>query len=341
MHRTATVTRLTDDQLRFQWPQGLFEAPVSVSWSFVPDGDASDFQLLTVVEQGNEAVLADPSPGRRPYFLLTTSKDQPMVIAERRLPLEGQANFRDLGGYATKDGRRVRWGQLYRSGDLSHLSDVDVSYLEYLDLKLVCDLRVNFEVKRAPDRLPEGVARLALPIRGGEIPEADLYATVDSGDLSGLDGDFLLRGNRMFVREFSPAYGQMVRQLAEEDSGPVVFHCTAGKDRAGLGAAIVLLVLGVPLETVFDDYLLSNTYRAGWTERMLTVIRRAVADRTDVPVESVDLSPIEALFVAKRAYLAAALDTINQQYGSFKAYSRDGLGMSPETQEAVQESLLE
>ena len=341
MQRSVTVTRLTDEQLRFKWPQELFAAPVSIYWTLSPDGDAREYQLLKVVKQGNEVVVTDPSPGRRPYFSLAATKDRPLMIAERRLPLEGQANFRDLGGYATKDGRRVRWGQLYRSGDLSHLNDRDLSYLAYLDLKLVCDLRVDFEVNRAPDRLPEGVSRLSLPIRGGEMPDADLYNTVDNGDLSRLDSDFLLRGNRMFVRDFSPAYGQMVRRLADVDGRPAVFHCTAGKDRAGLGAAIVLLVLGVPVETVFDDYLLSNTYRAGWTERMLSMIRQAIVDRTGAPAESIDLSPVEALFTAKRAYLAAALETIDQNYGSFEAYVRDGLGMSPEAQAAFQESLLE
>lgn len=341
MQRSVSVTRLTDERLHFQWSHGEIETPVTVRWSHKANGDFGDFRPLTVVKRGSEVTAADPAPGRRSYFLLVPAEGRPLMTAERRLPLEGQVNFRDLGGYLTGDGRRVRWGQLFRSGDLSHLSDADLAYLNHLELKLVCDLRVDFEVKRSPDRLPDGVVRLGLPVRGGELPEKVLYDAVDNGDLSDLDSDFLLGSNRMFVSEFGQVYGEMVRKLSDGDRRPAVFHCTAGKDRAGFGAAIVLLMLGVPMETVFEDYLLTNTYRAAWTEQTLARIRQNIVDRHGVPAASVDLSSLEALFVAKRAYLSAALETIDRQYGSFDVFIRDGLDLSRETQRAFQESLLE
>ena len=341
MQRSHTVTRLAGDQLQFRWPAGSFKMPVTISWGASSAGKPSEYRRLALVEQGDAVVAADPSPGRRSYFLLTPAEGQPRVTAERRLPLSGQVNFRDLGGYVTSNGRRVRWGKLYRSGDLSRLTEGDLTYLESLDLKLVCDLRVDFEVERSPDLLPEGATRLSLPIRGGEMPDEELYETVDNGDFSRLDTDFLLHGNRMFVREFTPAYAEMVRQVTAGDNRPAVVHCTAGKDRAGLGAAIILLVLGVPQEMVIEDYLLSNIYRADWTKRMLAMIRQIAADRSGVPVESIDLAPVEALFAARRVYLAAALETIDRQYGSLERYIREGLGVSPEAQKAFQRSLLE
>jgi protein-tyrosine phosphatase len=341
MQRSLTVTRLSGDQYQFRWPAGLFKMPVSIHWGASPDTKTSEYRPLALVEQGNEVVVADPSPGRRPYFLLTPAEGQPRVTAERRLPLSGQVNFRDLGGYATTDGRRVRWGHLYRSGDLSKLTGGDLAYLASLDLKLVCDLRVDFEVERAPDLLPQGAARQSLPIRGGEMPDAELYDTVDNGDFARLDADFLLHGNRMFVREFTPVYAEMLQQVMAGEYRPAVVHCTAGKDRAGLGAAIILLVLGVPLETVFDDYLLSNIYRAEWTKRTLGMIRQAAAERSGAAPESIDLAPVEALFEARRVYLATALETIDQQYGSLECYMREGLGLSPQAQKAFQASLLE
>ena len=341
MQRSLTATRLSGDQHQLRWPAGLFKMPVSIHWGASPDAKTSEYQPLALVEQGNEVVVADPSPGRRPYFLLTPAEGQPRATAERRLPLSGQVNFRDLGGYVTSDGRRVRWGQLYRSGDLSKLTDADLVYLEGLDLKLVCDLRVNFEVERAPDLLPAGSARLNLPIRGGEMPDAELYETVDNGDFSRLDTDFLLHGNRMFVREFTPVYAEMLQQVIAGENRPAVVHCTAGKDRAGLGAAILLLVLGAPLETVFDDYLLSNIYRAEWTRQTLGMIRQVATDRSGAAPESIDLAPVEALFEARRIYLATALETIDQEYGSLQRYIREGLGLSPEAQKVFQASLLE
>ena len=340
MQRSLTISRLTNDQLQFRWSNEALKRPASIFWGHSPNGEADDYQPLTLVEEENELVMADPSPGRRSYFLLVPAEGQSFVVAERRLPLVGQVNFRDLGGYVTNDGRRVRWGQLYRSGDLSRLTGADLVYLESLNLKLVCDLRVDFELERSPDRLPGGAVWHGLPVRGGEMPEADLYDAVDNGNFSGLDVDYLVQGNRLFVREFTPAYAEMLQRMAAEKNRPAIVHCTAGKDRAGLGAAIILLVLGVPMETVFGDYLLSNTYRAGWTERMLASIRQAIMDRTGVLADSIDLSPVEALFVAKREYLAAAMETINQEYGSFEAYVRDGLAMSPGGQEAFRDSML-
>ena len=341
MQGSPTITRIDNDKLRLLWPAGLLKAPVSLRWGRRPDRDAGEYEPLAVVEQGDEIVVADPNPGRRSYFLLVPAEGRPIMVAERRLPLAGQVNFRDLGGYTSADGRRVHWGRLYRSGDLSRLTDDDLAYLDNLDLKLICDLRVDFEIERAPDRLPDGAARLSLPIRGGEMPEADLYNAVDNGDFSRLDPDFLLHSYRLFVREFTPAYAEMLGKVADGDNRPVVVHCTAGKDRAGLGAAIILWALGVPMETVIDDYLLSNTYRAGWTAQTLDRIRQATAARSGNPAEAIDLAPVEALFAARRVYMKAALESIDAEYGSLARYIWDGLGLSPEARRAFQESLLE
>jgi protein-tyrosine phosphatase len=341
MGQSLTVTRIADDKLQLRWPADLFKTPVFIRWGRRPDGQMGAYRPIAFADGSNEIVVTDPSPGRRSYICLVPAEGQPIIGAERRLPLDGQVNFRDLGGYATADGRRVRWGRLYRSGDLSHLTDDDLAYLDSLDLKLVCDLRVDFEVERAPDRLPEGAARLSLPIRGGEMPEAELYDTVDNGDFSRLDPDFLIHSYRLFVREFTPAYAEMLHQITVGDNRPAVVHCTAGKDRAGLGAAILLWALGVPMETVIDDYLLSNTYRVGWTEQTLDKIRQAAAARSGVPAESIDLAPVEALFAARRTYMNAALESIDAEYGSLERYIRDGLGLSLEAQKALQESLLE
>ncbi|UCG23711.1 MAG: tyrosine-protein phosphatase [Chloroflexota bacterium] len=341
MQGSITITRIADHKLRLQWPAGLVTAPVSLRWGHRPDGDAGDYRPLAVVKEGGEIAVTDPSPGRRSYYALVPAEGQPIIAAERRLPLVGQVNFRDLGGYAAADGRRVRWGRLYRSGDLGHLTDDDLAYLDDLDLKLVCDLRVDFEVKRSPDRLPKGVARLNLPIRGGEMPEAILYESVDNGDLSRLDPDFLIHSYRMFVRDFTPAYAEMLGQVAAGGNQPAVVHCTAGKDRAGLGAAIILWALGVPMETVVDDYLLSNTYRASWTEQTLDRIRQAAVARSGIPAEAIDLVPVEALFAARRTYMNAALESIDAEYGSLARYIRHGLGLSQGAQRALQENLLE
>jgi protein-tyrosine phosphatase len=335
------VTRQPEGYIEFSWPATLLQGPVSIYWSRQPDRFDRNSEPLAVAAERDKITIPDPSLGQRPYFLLVSAGDKSLVTAERRLPLEGEVNFRDLGGYAGAGGRTIKWGQLYRSGELGRLSESDLTYLTGLNLSLVCDLRIDYEVAHSPDRLPGQTRWLGLPVRGGEMPMATLYEAVNSGDLAKIDSDFLLQGNRLFVRDFTPTYAKMLRRLMDPGGRPGLVHCTAGKDRAGLGSAILLWVLGVPMETVFDDYLRTNVYRAQENEKLLTMVKQAIMERTSQPAEALDLEPMEALLEARREYLQMAVDTILKDYGSIESYIRRGLRVSHAVQRAFQESLLE
>jgi protein-tyrosine phosphatase len=192
---------------------------------------------------------------------------------ERHIPLAGQPNFRDLGGYAAGDGRRIKWGLVYRSGELSQLSDDDVSKLGDLGIRTVVDLRSVEEVSaRGDGRLPPGAKLLPTPITSSDI-FAKLIPMFLEGDFSKLPPDLLDQVNRALVREFTAQYASLLRALGDPANRPLVFHCTQGKDRAGFGAAMVLSALGVPWETVLEDYLLSNHFRKDENDKMLEMIR--------------------------------------------------------------------
>ena len=136
----------------------------------------------------------------------------PEHVRRRHVPLEGAANFRDLGGYATEDGRSVKWGQLYRADALGDLSDGDLETLSELGIRLVCDFRSPAEVENAPDRLPSANPPevLALPIFDEDSFQDDLQERIRSGDLEGVDWENLLvDANRGFVRDFAHRYAQM------------------------------------------------------------------------------------------------------------------------------------
>jgi protein-tyrosine phosphatase len=262
-------------------------------------------------------------------------------VANRCLPLDGQKNFRDLGGYGSIDGRTVKYGQLYRSGDLSKLSPADLVTLKRLGIQLIIDLREGYEVEQSPDRLPQGARPIWLPINGGDLPMEQIYLAASGGDMSAIDTSYLVRSNRLFVQKFTPQYAQMLRHVSAVASRPAVVHCSAGKDRAGLGAAILLWTLGVPTETVFADYLVTNVCRAADNESILDMVRQMIAATNGAAPESVDVSPIAALLEARRAYLQAALETILDLYGSIEGYIRDGLGMTAVAQAQFQDALLE
>ncbi|MBY0401730.1 tyrosine-protein phosphatase, partial [Myxococcota bacterium] len=133
----------------------------------------------------------------------------PDYVRQRHVLLEGAPNFRDLGGYATSDGRKVRWGQFYRSDDLGSLTDADVKKLGELGLKLVCDFRSPAEKEAEPDRLPAenppAVADLAIGAESFMVK--DLRERIGSGDLEGLDlRGMMIEGNRQFATTYSPQY---------------------------------------------------------------------------------------------------------------------------------------
>jgi protein-tyrosine phosphatase len=254
--------------------------------------------------------------------------------AQRRLPVSGAANFRDLGGYVTRDGRALRWGALYRSDALADLSDEDLAYLERLELRRVVDFRSEAERERDPDRLPDGPTVSWQPIAGQGLDPRALQDRLLAGEVSAEQAAaFLVEGNRAFVNEFRDVYARFLSDLADPANLPTLFHCTAGKDRTGFAAALVLLALDVPREAAMRDYLLTNTYTQAKTRRTLQVIRFASLFRADPD----DLEP---LFEARESYLNAAFAAIDAQPGGTAAYLRS-LGVDDALRERLRANLLE
>jgi protein-tyrosine phosphatase len=259
---------------------------------------------------------------------------------KRHIKLDGQPNFRDLGGYITQDGRQVKWGMVFRSGQLNNLTDADLAVLDKLNIRTVVDLRGTSEVEtRGKDRLPDGVRGVSLPIDINSLPKEEAGASADAS--SAEPADFMLQATRSIMINKTDIYSALIRELAEPENRPLVFHCTAGKDRAGIGAAIVLTLLGVPWETVRNDYLLSNVYRKEENERELKNMRDNIAKQKGISPEQVDMTTYEAMFLVKPEYLQAAHDEAVRRYGSMDAYLRKGLGISDGMIDRLRSDLLE
>ena len=244
--------------------------------------------------------------------------------------LEGAPNFRDLGGYETRDGRRVRTGQLFRSGVLSDITDADVAMLESLGIATVVDLRSPDEIAARPNRLPRGAMTVEIPVVDVSMSPTRITAKLEAGDTDGIGAEMLLTGNRVFARELHEVFARVLHLAMDAAHRPMVFHCTAGKDRTGFVSAIVLLALDVPRETVVDDYLHSNTRLA---ERHSQVLAQAGA-------RLADLEPLRALLDVRREYLEAGLEAIDADYGSVDAYLRDGLGVTDDERARFMGELL-
>ena len=264
----------------------------------------------------------------------------PTVVAarDRLLPLAGTQNSRDLGGYTTADGRTVKWGVLFRSDSLAELSDDDLAILEALQLSAVTDFRSDTEIAAAPDRLPQqspaiayrtisivnpvlDVAELGRKVYAGELSEAELLALTD-------------RKGYVSNPEVSRMWGAWVADLADDNNLPHLFHCTAGKDRTGFAAAMVLLTLGVPQDQVMQDFLLSNEYLGATIEDGIEKIN--ATSPTDI-----DPDVLRQVLGVSPQSLEGAIETMQKEYGSINNFIEQGLGIDPVTRAELQDLLLE
>jgi protein-tyrosine phosphatase len=253
------------------------------------------------------------------------------------LQFERVANFRDLGGHSTADGLKVRSGRLFRSGHLGHASDRDTATLGELGIRRVFDFRTLADIdKDGADRLPDGANHLRLPMPDPAAGD-DIRHLIKGGDakvMHDVFGDGKARAMMVdaairLVRDRREPYRIFLSELAECAPAPALFHCSAGKDRAGWAASLVLLTLGVPEEQVIEQYMLSN--------REVEAIHERLASADDVRWEGL-LAPLIGVDVD---YIQASFDAIAADWGSFDRYLHEGLGISERQREALRRGLLE
>ncbi len=261
-------------------------------------------------------------PERRHYFRLRDQHGTEVLATERKLGMQGTPNFRDFGGYPTANGRWVKWGFLFRSGQLSSLSDQDVELLASLQLDLVCDFRRLEEQESDPSRLPgNNPPRIAsLPIIPGSNSQFFEHAEGRMGNPQAMF-DFMLEINRDFVEAQTKPYARMFSEILEVDDARFLVHCAAGKDRTGFAAAIILLALGVSREVVMRDYML--------TRRFFHPHREIDRLREKYQMQQMDTQSILPMLEVHEDYLASALFAIEQSFPSVEVYLEEALGIGP------------
>ncbi|MFF4459839.1 tyrosine-protein phosphatase [Streptomyces mirabilis] len=254
--------------------------------------------------------------------------------------LAGVRNFRDVGGLPTVDGRRVRYGRLFRSGHLAHATEGDAAFLSSLGLHTIFDFRNAADQKlEGPDVELPGVRNVNLPLTD-PADGSEFWKMVRDGDVEQLRGHLgdgkaanrMIGSYRTIVKERTAEHSHVLHALAE-DSVPALMHCAAGKDRAGLSIAVTLLALDVERDAIVADYLESNA-----THRRYKVRRNGSSEAARSPEVMELLSP---LFDARAEYLTAAFETIEETWGGIDAYLERGLGVTPEQRERLRERLLD
>ena len=235
--------------------------------------------------------------------------------------MQGTPNFRDFGGYAAADDRRVKWGYLFRSGQLSRLTEQDISLMASLELDLICDFRREDEQQGDPSLLPEvrPPKVLSLPITPGSNASFFEQAGEDGIDSASMF-NFMVEINRDFAVEQTEIYARMFREILEVNDARFLVHCAAGKDRTGFAAAMVLSALGVPQEVILRDYLLTARYFDPHQE--MERIRKKY--QMDLPAVA-----IMPMLEVHEDYLQAALAAILSRYATMAQYLAEELGVGP------------
>ncbi len=256
----------------------------------------------------------------------------------RLLSIPGTKNFRDMGGYKTADGKTVKWNMVYRSDSLAHLDSAGMSAFADLGIRAITDLRSEPERIQEPDRIPAnypGSKYQVLPINDRPVDIRALGKRIVMGKITDAEISDLLDHRRFITNSSHRSYwGQWLAELANDDATPHLFHCTSGKDRTGFGGAIFLLAIGVPKETVQQDFLLSNKVLEDYNTARIAEIDKKIPGNID-----------EALF---RKILGVSQETIEatfaemeSRYGSIDGFFRDGLEIDDETRQKLKDKFLE
>ncbi len=256
-----------------------------------------------------------------------------------RLPLQSLPNTRDLGALKAQDGRQILPYRLLRSGELYHVSSEDVRLLkEEYRLRTILDFRTEAERIRKPDTQIEGVCYLENPI----LDEALMGITWEEDVLKRLE-DF--RGNvekymekvyrALILDTYSTSqYAKFFQYLLKQEEGAILWHCTAGKDRVGVGTALLLHVLGIPRDAIFEDYLRTNQYLEQETEYLLQLLESRLPKGYGVE-ESIRL-----LMRVEESYLAGVFRSIDESCGSMENFLKKKICLPPKAQEALRNKYL-
>lgn len=303
--------------------------------------------LFTMTEE--QMIIKNPNLNNRLFFLVCPKEGKNYVISTRLVNLDGTDNFRDCGGYETIEGRRVKWGLLYRSDQLSNISERDVAFLKNMGLKTIVDYRSKSEASAAPNKEIFGVNTYSLD-PNAKIAQLAAGSIDDDVNKSILDllkehkfhpekyGDpeeNMYKQYKKFIYSDSSkkAYREFIKLILNEHNLPLVQHCRGGKDRTGIGVAIILLALGVREECVIYDYTLTTQYRVTKNKKQMNLYKKYTKDEKT-------LTLLSTLQQSKAIYMETAINEMKNTYGSIDSYLKDALGINQIVKEKLKEIFL-
>ena len=253
------------------------------------------------------------------------------------------SNLRELGGYQTTDGSSIKYGLVFRCGHMSELTPEEEDTYRSLKLRLIVDLRRDDEVAERPTPSFGSEDNIHISVSDPDNAFAEAAAKAHEPDAENLILADATRYYREVVTDNLHRYIPVFDKIFDADNHPVLFHCTAGKDRTGFVAAAILKFLGVDDETVFADYLLTNELLGKRTEERLKVWAKRISHEQGIAVDEVDgeaLNALRILMLTHSDMLQSTFDAVNELFGSWDEMRRTGLGISDERMNAFRSVVL-
>ncbi|MEG2258965.1 MAG: tyrosine-protein phosphatase [Oscillospiraceae bacterium] len=300
-------------------------------WSSYPSGFCDDND---VGEFSDSIEVNDPIKGRRCYFHIMGA-DSYSVAATRLWLIKSLPNLRELGGYNTADGESfVKYGQLYRSDRLCQLEGADTERFLQLGIRQIVDFRVDSEIKGKEDPEFRGIDYLNTP----PIAQDNHCFNYSFEDVLRESSENIKKTREALYEQYremafgSRAYRDLFRFIAR-DKTPILFHCTAGKDRTGVAAALILLLLGVPRDTIVYDYMLTCTARKEHIDEAYKVLEKRVRDASV-------LEFVESLLSVQQSSIESTLDAVLGRYPNTDDYFVKELGLTADELSNIRKKYL-
>ncbi len=264
-------------------------------------------------------------------FIKLAYHEQSVIIGERLLDMKGTVNFRDVGGYQVNEHQQVAWNRIFRSGHLNKLSKSERNYFKSLSIRSIVDFRGQTMSKRFPDKVAdtENVQFTSLPIESKGLEMRKVGMKILKNDLADFDARSIL--NRSY-KEFILIHTKEAKRVLDiflNTEGSVLIHCTAGKDRTGFFIALLLRILGVPLDVIRKDFIASNFYRKKENDRLYNNAKAFA-----------DAAPLLPLINVQAEYLETAFNTIDREFGSLENYLEEALGVKEQYIQTLRDKYL-
>ena len=326
---TSVVEKDREGDFLLKWEVNPYQEGNIDIYSSLTDSSLTSFTPIATTHISEQVFRVNPTgSGLREYFILRTSGVHSGVVANRVIDMDNIKNFRDIGGYFTTDNRQMKWGKIYRSGNLSNATLYDQERIRRLGIKTVIDFRSERTARKYPILLHPSIRKVALPLMPMDAEKLDELMEDEHFDRSDAI-QYVQEEYVNIVENHKMQFREMFDLLINETNYPVLLSGSLGKDGEGLATYFILYAIGIPQSILEQDYMLSNE----------------LIDPAKAEIDASNLSEsmqeaVTAMLSVNRAYINYAVDHIKLKYGSVDNYLEKELHVTSGKRNLLRKYLL-